>query len=143
MVNCGLPPTTCRAASAMFSRSSRVVYRALSSRVPIKDIGKCSGEFTVLVSTPPLHLHTPLYSSCRCLVSRASPSQRGKSSLRRAGSRDESLPCFVQGWVKSVRKQKDIVFIDLNDGSTHQSLQIVARSEDFPRYTCGCTPYFR
>ena len=40
----------------------------------------------------------------------------------------------LQGWVKAVRKQKDLVFIDLNDGSSPKSLQIVAHSEQFPKY---------
>ncbi len=35
--------------------------------------------------------------------------------------------------MKSVRKQKDVVFIDLNDGSSSQSLQIVAASTEFPK----------
>ena len=40
----------------------------------------------------------------------------------------------LQGWVKAVRKQKDIVFLDLNDGSTPHNLQIIAATEEFPRY---------
>ena len=33
-----------------------------------------------------------------------------------------------------MRKQKDIIFIDLNDGSTPHNLQIIAATEEFPRY---------
>ncbi|KAM6973741.1 asparaginyl-tRNA synthetase isoform 2-T2 [Aplochiton taeniatus] len=35
----------------------------------------------------------------------------------------------VQGWVRSVRAQKDNLFLHVNDGSTLQSLQVVASSE--------------
>ena len=35
----------------------------------------------------------------------------------------------VQGWVKSVRKQKELVFLDVSDGSTPARLQVVASSE--------------
>lgn len=35
----------------------------------------------------------------------------------------------VQGWVRSVRLQKDNLFIHVNDGSSLQSLQVVASSE--------------
>jgi len=35
----------------------------------------------------------------------------------------------LQGWVKSVRKQKDLVFIDVNDGSSLRSLQVIVPSE--------------
>ena len=45
----------------------------------------------------------------------------------------------LQGWVKAVRKQKDLVFVDLNDGSTPQNLQVVAHLEDFPKYTSTMT----
>ena len=34
----------------------------------------------------------------------------------------------LQGWVRNVRKQKELVFIDLNDGSTAERLQVVAPS---------------
>lgn len=38
-----------------------------------------------------------------------------------------NMYCYYifQGWVKNLRKQKDITFIDVNDGSTAQKLQIV------------------
>lgn len=32
---------------------------------------------------------------------------------------------IFQGWIKNLRKQKDLTFIDVNDGSTAQKLQIV------------------
>ncbi|KAM6933340.1 asparaginyl-tRNA synthetase [Xenentodon cancila] len=35
----------------------------------------------------------------------------------------------VQGWIRSVRAQKNNVFLHLNDGSSLQSLQVVARAE--------------
>lgn len=35
----------------------------------------------------------------------------------------------VQGWVRSVRPQKTNLFLHVNDGSSLQSLQIVASSE--------------
>ncbi|GCC26923.1 asparaginyl-tRNA synthetase isoform X1 [Chiloscyllium punctatum] len=35
----------------------------------------------------------------------------------------------VQGWVRSVRAQKEITFLNINDGSSLQNLQIVARSD--------------
>lgn len=41
---------------------------------------------------------------------------------------------WSQGWVKSVRKHKRYVFIDLNDGSSLKDLQIVAPVDEFPMY---------
>ncbi|XP_078401814.1 asparaginyl-tRNA synthetase isoform X1 [Cetorhinus maximus] len=35
----------------------------------------------------------------------------------------------VQGWVRAVRAQKEITFLNINDGSSLQSLQIVARPD--------------
>lgn len=35
----------------------------------------------------------------------------------------------VQGWVKSVRKKKELVFIDIGDGSTANKLQVVVSAE--------------
>ena len=38
-------------------------------------------------------------------------------------------PTHLQGWVKSVRKQKELVFIDVSDGSTPAVLQVVISSD--------------
>uniref|UniRef100_A0A3B3T2H9 asparagine--tRNA ligase n=1 Tax=Paramormyrops kingsleyae TaxID=1676925 RepID=A0A3B3T2H9_9TELE len=35
----------------------------------------------------------------------------------------------IQGWVRSVRAQKNVLFLDVNDGSTKKSLQVVADPE--------------
>ncbi|RXM97339.1 putative asparagine--tRNA ligase, mitochondrial [Acipenser ruthenus] len=35
-------------------------------------------------------------------------------------------PCDPVGWVRSVRSQKDVLFLHVNDGSSLQSLQVVA-----------------
>lgn len=46
------------------------------------------------------------------------------------GINGSTVCCFVlQGWVRSVRPQKKNLFLHLNDGSSLQSLQIVASSE--------------
>ena len=39
--------------------------------------------------------------------------------------------CFMglQGWVKSMRKKKELVFIDISDGSTANKLQVVISAE--------------
>uniref|UniRef100_A0A8C1XPE5 OB domain-containing protein n=1 Tax=Cyprinus carpio TaxID=7962 RepID=A0A8C1XPE5_CYPCA len=45
----------------------------------------------------------------------------------------------IQGWVRSVRPQKDNLFLHLNDGSSLQPLQVVASSHLNTRYlTFGC-----
>ncbi|XP_033210887.1 probable asparagine--tRNA ligase, mitochondrial isoform X2 [Belonocnema kinseyi] len=38
----------------------------------------------------------------------------------------------VQGWVRAVRKMKDYSFVDLNDGSTSELLQVVIKKCDQP-----------
>jgi asparaginyl-tRNA synthetase len=47
----------------------------------------------------------------------------------------------VLGWVKSVRKQKELVFLDVSDGSTPARLQVVASSEllNGVSVTMGCS----
>lgn len=55
---------------------------------------------------------------------------------------DLMATCYslLQGWVRSVRPQKKNLFLHLNDGSSSQSLQIVAGSELnnpwAPRFYC-------
>lgn len=34
----------------------------------------------------------------------------------------------LQGWVRSVRSQKEVLFLHVNDGSSLESLQVVADS---------------
>ncbi|XP_063615196.1 asparaginyl-tRNA synthetase-like [Penaeus indicus] len=38
----------------------------------------------------------------------------------------------VNGWVKGIRKQKELSFIDIDDGSSIQKLQIVVPTEKIP-----------
>ncbi|KAG9348402.1 hypothetical protein JZ751_002137 [Albula glossodonta] len=45
----------------------------------------------------------------------------------------------IQGWIRSVRSQKELLFLHVNDGSSLDSLQVVASSELDNRYlTFGC-----
>jgi len=37
----------------------------------------------------------------------------------------------VSGWVRSVRESKNLIFVSLNDGSTHLNLQIIFQKEKF------------
>jgi len=41
-------------------------------------------------------------------------------------SSPESPSTRVAGWIKSVRKQKRIAFLEVNDGSSKENLQVVA-----------------
>jgi len=51
--------------------------------------------------------------------------------LLRQGQPGESVR--VQGWIRTKRELKDFAFIDLNDGSSLQGLQVVI-NQDFPGY---------
>ncbi|XP_015113031.1 probable asparagine--tRNA ligase, mitochondrial [Diachasma alloeum] len=42
----------------------------------------------------------------------------------------------VQGWVRALRKMKDNIFLDINDGSTNQHLQIVMKKDLKPDNLC-------
>ncbi|NWS34707.1 SYNM protein, partial [Polioptila caerulea] len=42
------------------------------------------------------------------------------------GAREPAEAVRVQGWVRSVRSQKEILFLHINDGSSLESLQVVA-----------------
>jgi asparaginyl-tRNA synthetase len=44
----------------------------------------------------------------------------------------------VSGWVRSVREQKTFTFIEVNDGSTFGSLQVIAE-QAIPPLTTGCS----
>ena len=58
-----------------------------------------------------------------------------QNSRKRDGSGGSYISVYysvyhlIQGWVKNVRKQKKVVFIDINDGSTAKKLQVVAPSD--------------
>ena len=56
----------------------------------------------------------------------------------------ETQPLTVKGWVRTVRAQKDLVFIELNDGSCLSNLQIVVdqaggKSIDIAHITTGAS----
>ncbi|CAI9545466.1 unnamed protein product [Staurois parvus] len=42
----------------------------------------------------------------------------------------------IQGWVRSVRAHKEVLFLHINDGSSLQNLQIVAEPSLQHRYRC-------
>src|ERR1700688_5257416 len=53
-------------------------------------------------------------------------------------------PILVQGWVRTRRDSKDFSFIELNDGSSLRSLQIIAKNSlanyaDVQRLTTGAS----
>ncbi|XP_006507879.1 asparaginyl-tRNA synthetase isoform X2 [Mus musculus] len=67
-----------------------------------------------------------LCSSVSCPRPRASAKMRVRDALRVQDARGECVT--VQGWIRSVRSQKEVLFLHVNDGSSLESLQIVADS---------------
>jgi asparaginyl-tRNA synthetase len=43
----------------------------------------------------------------------------------------------VKGWVKSVRKQKNLIFIELNDGSQFDNLQLILEADKLENVNTG------
>ena len=43
---------------------------------------------------------------------------------------------WLQGWVKSLRQHKDIIFLNINDGSCLSSIQVVAKYGSCPGCVC-------
>ncbi|NWT54734.1 SYNM protein, partial [Erythrocercus mccallii] len=55
------------------------------------------------------------------------------------GAREPADAVRVQGWVRSVRSQKEVLFLHINDGSSLESLQVVADpSLEKSDLTFGC-----
>lgn len=50
----------------------------------------------------------------------------------------QDLQISAHGWIRTIRKQKKLSFIELIDGSTSQHLQIVAQSTDCQDLEAGC-----
>ncbi|CAO2613785.1 Probable asparagine--tRNA ligase, mitochondrial [Lemmus lemmus] len=67
-----------------------------------------------------------LCSSVSCPRPRASVRLRVRDALGVQDASGERVT--VQGWVRSVRSQKEVLFLHLNDGSSLESLQVVADS---------------
>ncbi|KAL9867498.1 asparaginyl-tRNA synthetase isoform 2-T2 [Geothlypis trichas] len=63
----------------------------------------------------------------RALRHCASLSRAVRLRVREAlGAREPAEAVRVQGWVRSVRSQKEVLFLHINDGSSLESLQVVA-----------------
>uniref|UniRef100_UPI00398E8470 asparaginyl-tRNA synthetase isoform X2 n=1 Tax=Pristiophorus japonicus TaxID=55135 RepID=UPI00398E8470 len=62
----------------------------------------------------------------QCLFHGCSSDARLQIGDALSGAAGEEENVRVQGWVRSVRAQKEITFLHINDGSSLQSLQIVA-----------------
>lgn len=55
----------------------------------------------------------------------ASSATKRVADIAAAGASDDGATVTVQGWVRSVRQQKAVSFLTLNDGSTAHNLQVV------------------
>lgn len=52
-------------------------------------------------------------------------------------SRQLNQPIKVKGWVKTIRSMKELVFSDINDGTTGDNLQLVCNKSDKSKLTFG------
>ncbi|NOY12727.1 MAG: asparagine--tRNA ligase [Deltaproteobacteria bacterium] len=57
-----------------------------------------------------------------------------RTAIKQALSAEQGGELCVKGWVRSVRRGKDVSFITLNDGSSFSSLQLVL-SPELPNYS--------
>ncbi|XP_072332667.1 asparaginyl-tRNA synthetase isoform X2 [Scyliorhinus torazame] len=64
-----------------------------------------------------------------CLPNSCRSDSRLKVVEALSGAAVEEQEVQIQGWVRAVRVQKEITFLNINDGSSLQSLQIVARPD--------------
>nr|XP_017505975.2 probable asparagine--tRNA ligase, mitochondrial isoform X2 [Manis javanica] len=65
-------------------------------------------------------------SSAPCARRKPSAKLSVRDALRAQNTNGERVK--VQGWVRSIRSQKEVLFLHVNDGSSLESLQIVADS---------------
>ena len=81
-----------------------------------------------------------MFSTCRqCLriqLRGAQPKSTDIKSLLK--NRQVGKDVSVTGWVTHRRKMKKNLFLDVNDGSTFQSLQVVLPTEDTPETYSLC-----
>jgi asparaginyl-tRNA synthetase len=59
--------------------------------------------------------------------------------IKRLQASDIGKTLTVCGWIRSVRDQKNFAFIELNDGSTLSSLQIIAEPSQLANLTTGAS----
>jgi hypothetical protein len=92
--------------------------------------------------TSRVHAHRLLGSSSRVAFMSTAPPAAATAALRRTGVRtlleaDESVVgtrVLVKGWVRTVRSQKELSFVELNDGSSLKGVQVVAESTRMAAY---------
>ncbi len=63
--------------------------------------------------------------------------RKARSAIKQVLRAEQAAEVCVQGWVRSVRRGKDVSFIELNDGSCFASLQLVLSPElgNYPAVT--------
>ncbi|KAM6158061.1 asparaginyl-tRNA synthetase isoform 11-T11 [Rhynchocyon petersi] len=77
-------------------------------------------------------------SSIPCPRHKPSAKLSVRDALRAQNTNGERVK--VQGWIRSVRSQKEVLFLHINDGSSLESLQIVADSSlDSRELAFGCS----
>lgn len=83
----------------------------------------------VLLSLIFANLSTPMHRLQRAFYSTRSilPNKTIKSILKNEAS---DAPVSVTGWIRSVRKQKQLSFAVINDGSNLKGIQAILNNED-------------
>ena len=90
------------------------------------DFQMISKRFSTLCS----HYDRFLTGSCTYYNSQRHIFSRISDISKEVGTNESKT---VRGWIKSVRKLKNLFFLDVNDGSTRNSLQVVIKKTDLPR----------
>ncbi|KAF7269060.1 hypothetical protein GWI33_017877 [Rhynchophorus ferrugineus] len=78
---------------------------------------------------------TFIYNSNITYIKRGFCERRTVLNVIKKGDVGEKVS--VQGWVKSLRKQKDLTFYDINDGSTVKNLQIIVQDKSHGKINVG------
>ncbi|KAL1500422.1 hypothetical protein AB1Y20_013079 [Prymnesium parvum] len=85
----------------------------------------------------PAHLPTFAFSSARKLCARSpavlaaadEPARQRVSAILQSGLQMVGQEVTVKGWVRTVRSQKSFSFVEVNDGSSLQGVQVIAASD--------------
>lgn len=117
-----------RGASQTITHAIQTVMKAfVAHRRATSCVSGC--RVTPFIGTP-LLAHTNVAARNRRLAHSLTSSCREIKEKAKIGDKVK-----VQGWVRSIRELKDVVFVDVNDGSQLQNLQVV-----FPKQRSSSSP---
>jgi hypothetical protein len=109
-------------------------------RQGVKSIAAVSPSLNVFRDNAPVIPRTPNALQMHMSSTEAAPTTTTAPRVKTAEAKISDELVSIKGWVKTVRKQKTLAFVEVNDGSNMSGIQCVLPFDEVDEATIGGAP---